>query len=135
MHGQTLAAVSLGTGRTARRRVACLTVRALADATVKCWATALLQARLRDTADRGDAPNELGDHLPAVDFGAGQSVARLVSGWHHNCVVLSGGGGAVRCWGNGEQGALGLENNLTRGDAPGEMGAALMSINLSLGEP
>lgn len=145
MHGQTpsgmgdgLPAVSLGTARTVTTLgVGMSHVCALLDnTTVKCWGFgAYGKLGYGDTSDRGDGPNELGDVLPAVAFGPGQNVTRLVSGWNHNCVVLAGGGGSMRCWGNGEQGALGLEDDFSRGDDAGEMGSALMSLNLNLGEP
>lgn len=145
MHGQNAAgmgdglpAVALGTGRTATSLgVGMSHVCALLDnATVKCWGYgADGKLGYGDTSDRGDAAGELGDSLPAVDFGVGQVVTKLTSGWNHNCVVLAGGGGSVRCWGNGDQGGLGLQDNVTRGDDAGEMGSALMSVNLNLSDP
>jgi alpha-tubulin suppressor-like RCC1 family protein len=132
--GDALPVVPLGTGRTAVSigvgfsHVCAL----LDDASVKCWGYGF-QGKLGygDTADRGDEPGELGDNLPALDFGGGQSVASLAVGWHHNCVALTGGGAsAVRCWGNGDYAALGQDDNVTRGDNPGEMGSALMAVNL-----
>lgn len=134
--GDGLPAVALGTGRTAvSLGLGFYHACALLDnATVKCWGYGGSgKLGYGDTSDRGDGPNEMGDNLPAVDFGVGQTVTSLASGWNHNCVVLSGGGGAVRCWGNGDQGALGVGDNVTRGDNPGEMGSALMSVNL--GDP
>jgi len=141
MHGQAadtmgdnLPSVALGTGRTATSiGVGWSHVCALLDnATVKCWGYgALGKLGYGDTADRGGDPGELGDNLPAVDFGAGQTVASLATGWFHNCVALSGpGASSIRCWGNGDQGALGQNDNVTRGDNAGEMGSGLMSVNL-----
>jgi alpha-tubulin suppressor-like RCC1 family protein len=143
MHGNTIAgmgdglpAVNLGTGRTALTLgVGMSHVCALLDnATVKCWGYGA-QGKLGygDQNDRGDQANEMGDSLPVVDFGAGQSVISLATGWNHNCVTVSGNGGAVRCWGSGDTGSLGVGDNVSRGDDPGEMGSALMSVNL--GDP
>jgi len=39
----------------------------------------------------------MGDALPAIDFGASQTVSALAAGWYHNCVILTGG---VKCWGH-----------------------------------
>jgi len=135
--GDGLPAIALGTGRTAVSiGLGVSHVCALLDnSTVKCWGFgAYGKLGYGDTADRGDDAGEMGDSLPTVDFGAGQTVASLAAGWYHNCVALSSAGAsAIRCWGNGDQGALGQNDNVSRGDNAGEMGAALTSVNL--GDP
>lgn len=131
--GDALPALSLGTGRTAQRITlgvshACAL---LDNGTVKCWGYGISgKLGYGDVLDRGDAANEMGDNLPVVDFGVGQVVTSLASGWDHNCVLLAGGAGSVRCWGNGSSGSLGQGDNVTRGDNPGEMGSALPSVDL-----
>jgi alpha-tubulin suppressor-like RCC1 family protein len=135
--GDGLPAVPLGTGRSAVSvGVGWSHVCALLDnSTVKCWGYNYSgKLGYGDTADRGDDAGELGDSLPVLNFGPGQTVASLAVGWHHNCVALNGAGAsAVRCWGNGDQGTLGQNDNVTRGDNAGEMGSALLSVNL--GDP
>src|SRR5262249_3466921 len=56
--------------------------------------------------DRGDAPNEMGDHLPAVDLGTGKTAVAIAGGSSHTCAILQGG--SVKCWGYGYEGSLGL---------------------------
>jgi alpha-tubulin suppressor-like RCC1 family protein len=133
--GDGLPVVNLGTGRTVRELGLGFlhTCALLDDQSVKCWGyNAYGKLGYGDTADRGDGPGEMGDNLPAVDLG-GQLVSALGVGWDHNCVVTAGGGGAVRCWGYGDTGSLGMGDNLTRGDQPGEMGLSLGAVNL--GDP
>lgn len=134
--GDNLPPINLGTGRTAKSvGVGSMHVCALLDNnTVKCWGyNAYGKLGYGDTTTRGLTAGQMGDGLPALDFGAGQSVASLAVGWDHNCVVLSGGGGSVRCWGNGDYGSLGYGDNVSRGDNAGEMGTALANVNL--GDP
>jgi cysteine-rich repeat protein len=70
--GDSLLAVSLGTGRTAKAITsgyssACAL---LDDGTLKCWGfNQYGELGLGDADSRGDDPNELGDRLPAVDVG------------------------------------------------------------------
>lgn len=134
--GDALPAVNLGTGRTAQRVTLGLShaCALLDDATVKCWGYGL-EGKLGtgSTLDKGDGANEMGDNLLALDFGVGASAVGLASGFDHNCVVLAGGAGSVRCWGDGTSGALGQGDNVSRGDQPGEMGNALLPIDL--GDP
>ena len=128
--GDTLPALDLGAGRTvqvvsAGDAHACAL---LDDATVKCWGeNSQGRLGLGDTADRGDAGGEMGDALPSVDLGS-LSIAAVTAGAQHTCAVSTGG--AVRCWGNGASGRLGLGDPNARGDAPGEMGNALGSVSL-----
>ncbi len=56
---------------------------------------------------------------------------QLTTGINHTCARLIDGG--LKCWGAGGLGALGLGDTLTRGDAVGEMGAALPRVNLGTG--
>lgn len=65
-----------------------------------------------------------------------QEVLSVVAGSAHSCALLAlgtGKGGVVKCWGDNAGGQLGLGDNQTRGDEPGEMGAALPFVNLGLG--
>ena len=67
--GDDLPAVDLGTGRTAMALTAGTdhTCAVLDNGTLKCWGVNTSgQLGLGDTANRGDGPDEMGDHLPAV---------------------------------------------------------------------
>ncbi len=99
---------------------------------MQCWGdNADGQLGLGDTVDRGDGPNEMGVHLPAVDLGVGKRAAWISGRFHRTCAGLVGGG--VKCWGRNEFGALGLGDTVNRGDGPGEMGDALPSLDLGAG--
>jgi len=63
------------------------------------------------------------------DLTVSASSSNTISGGaEHNCIVLDNG--SVKCW--GRAGKLGIDNNTTMGDGPGEM-AALPTINLGTG--
>ena len=132
--GDALPAVDLGTGRTALALVAGegRTCALLDDHTVKCWGDNGSGALgLGDTEDRGDAPGEVGDALPAVDLGAGRTALALAAGWGFTCALLDDH--SVKCWGNNQFGTLGLGDTSSRGNAPGEMGDALPPVDLGAG--
>ncbi|MDC0674202.1 DUF4215 domain-containing protein [Nannocystis radixulma] len=65
--------------------------------------------------NRGDEPGE----LPTPPVLVGAPVAQLGAGHSMVCTLLMDG--SVRCWGNGEYGALGAGNTLDRGLFPGDM--------------
>ena len=107
------------------------TCASISGETVKCWGrNDSGQLGLGDIAPRGDEPGEMGDALPAVDLGTGRTATAITAGYRHTCALLDDG--SVKCWGwNG--GWLGLEDNLDRGDGPGEMGDALPAVDLGAG--
>ncbi len=123
--------VDLGTGRRAidldvGANVACAL---LDDRSIKCWgsgAAGLLGQG--DTLDRGDAAGELGDALPPIDVGPHSTITAIRTGWSSVCAVLDGR--VVRCWGQNDEGQLGVGDKIGRGDQPGEMGAALVAADL-----
>ena len=132
--GDALPAVDLGAGRTALALAAGAgrTCALLDDGRVKCWGSNGSGALgLGDTEDRGDAPGELGDALPAVDLGVGRSALALDAGWGFTCALLDDR--SVKCWGNNQFGALGLGDTSSRGNAPGEMGDLLPPVDLGAG--
>ena len=132
--GDTLDAVELGNGRTATAITAGanFTCALLDDGSVKCWGLnnggVLGQG---DTEFRGDDPDEMGDALDPVDLGEGRTAVALASAQSHTCVVLDDA--SVKCWGNGLNGKLGYGDTVTRGDGPGEMGDALLPVDLGTG--
>ena len=129
--GDGLPAVALGTGRTATAVVAGAfhTCAVLDDATVKCWGYNVEgQLGVGDTANRGDAAGELGDALPAIALGTGRTATGLAVGGFHSCAVLEDA--TMKCWGFNGSGQLGLGDAANRGDAAGELGDALPTVDL-----
>ena len=51
---------------------------------------------LGDMNYRGVLSNEMGDALPFVSLGTGQTASKLALGVFHTCALLTGG---VKCWG------------------------------------
>jgi alpha-tubulin suppressor-like RCC1 family protein len=135
--GNNLAAIDLGTGKTAVEislSVGHVCVR-LNDASVKCWGfNPYGQLGLGDTNTRGDNPGEMGNNLPIVNLGTGKTATRIAVGGAHSCAVLNDGN--VKCWGGNYSGELGLGLPTTTavGDAPGEMGDNLPPVNLGTGK-
>jgi len=132
--GASLPAVALGTGRTALAvgSAAYSTCAVLDDGSVKCWGSNFrAQLGLGDTTNRGSAPNEMGDMLPAVALGQGRTATALATGFFHACAVLDDG--SLKCWGYGLAGQLGLGDGVSRGGQPGDMGDALPAVALGMG--
>ncbi|MET0389763.1 MAG: DUF4215 domain-containing protein, partial [Polyangiales bacterium] len=124
--GDALPPVRLGDGRYARQVVAGTlhTCVLLDDASVKCWGGAGLgQLGLGDTFSRGGSPEDMGDALETVDFGAGRSARQLYARGNNTCARLDDG--TLRCWGQNQRGQALIGNATTIGDAPGELGDAL----------
>ena len=131
--GDSLPTVNLGTGKTAKAITAgyAYTCAILNDDTVKCWGDNYVgQLGLGDTADRGDAPGEMGDSLPAVQLGSGLTAVKISAGFEHVCALLTGN--KVKCWGHNGSGALGVPWGPVyyRGAAPGEMGDSMPVVDL-----
>ncbi len=132
--GDALAAVSLGTGRTAKHIVAGAyhNCAILDNDLVKCWGNGGLgQLGSGATANVGDSPGEMGDALAAVTLGTGRSAKHIVAGESHNCAILDND--FVKCWGYGAYGQLGSGATANVGDSPGEMGDALVAVTLGTG--
>ncbi len=132
--GDNLPAVDLGAGRSVLQ-VSVGWVHACAvldDLSLKCWGSNLdgeLGAGSR--VEVGDGPGEMGDNLSAVDVGSNRSVRSVSAGTRTTCVVLTDGG--AKCWGDNGYGNLGQGDTITRGDNVGEMGDALVDIDLGPG--
>jgi alpha-tubulin suppressor-like RCC1 family protein len=132
--GDALTTVSLGTGRTATAIVAgpAHTCALLDTSEVKCWGDNQFgEIGIGVDENRGDNSGEMGDALPTVDLGTGQTVTALAVGSYHSCAVLETG--RIKCWGYNDYGQLGLGDTSARGDEPGEMGDALPTVDLGTG--
>jgi alpha-tubulin suppressor-like RCC1 family protein len=101
------------------------------DGRVKCWGSGP-QLGLEEAKNHGDKPGGMGDALPFVNLGIGVRVTAISSGLS-TCVLLDNG--AVKCWGSNQDGALGRGDDEPVGDQPGEMGDALLAIDLGKGGP
>ena len=55
------------------------------------------QLGLGNTIRQGERPGQMGDSLPAIDFGFGRTAIDISSGWDHNCAILDNGD--TKCWG------------------------------------
>ncbi|RYZ40035.1 MAG: hypothetical protein EOO72_08795, partial [Myxococcaceae bacterium] len=129
--GDALPFVDLGTGATikalsAGREFTC----ALLDGgKVKCWGNNEMgQLGQGDTVTRGSKPGEMGDALPAVDLGAGAVAVAISSQSFHTCALLADG--RVKCWGWVLNTQTPSDALSVLGDEPGEMGDALLPVDL-----
>lgn len=134
--GDSLPAVSLGTGRVARGLTAGSgrTCALLDDSSVKCWggnAFGMLGLGSRSTTGRGASSMEMGDNLPPVSLGNGRKALTVEAGYWHTCARLDNG--ALKCWGANRDGQLGLGDDEHRGDGPSEMGDNLPGVALGTG--
>ncbi|CAM9282890.1 unnamed protein product [Ascophyllum nodosum] len=87
------------------------------DGTLKCFGRNNRgQLGLGDTNDRGDEEDEMGEFLPAVSLGANRTAIAVSADGDRTCILLDNAN--VRCWGDGEYGALGSgdEDNAGEGN-------------------
>ncbi|MED5496623.1 MAG: hypothetical protein VX872_03575, partial [Candidatus Thermoplasmatota archaeon] len=132
--GDNLSTVDLGTGRTAvdvsvGDRFSCAL---LDNGDVKCWGRNQYgQLGIGNTTTMGDAADEMGDNLSAVDLGTGRTAVAIATGYDHVCAILDNE--QVKCWGANGHGRLGIENTTTMGDGPNEMGDNLAYTSLGTG--
>jgi alpha-tubulin suppressor-like RCC1 family protein len=102
------------------------------DGRVKCWGGNAFGQRGRGNTDtQGDGPGEMGDALQYVDLGMGKKAKAIAAGSVHTCALLDDD--SVKCWGYGYFGQLGLGDQNSRGDGPGEMGDLLPTVDLGMG--
>jgi alpha-tubulin suppressor-like RCC1 family protein len=87
------------------------------DHQARCWGDNTYGQLARGSvADFGDGPGET--NVGPIPLPAGRSVLAVSAGAYHACALLDDG--QVRCWGRGEDGALGQGNTDVVGDQPGE---------------
>jgi len=125
--GDALSAIPLGrpaTAITAGRNHACAL---LDNGVVKCWGrNDTGQLGIGSTDNIGDAAGEVAA-LAGVSLGSGRS-AVAIDGGSHSCALLDNG--AVKCWGENGGGQLGQGDVSSRGTLPGQLGDALVEIDL-----
>ena len=99
---------------------------------MKCWgANDEGQLGLGDDLPRGGSPAQMGDALLPISLGSGRIVVALSAGDASACVRFADA--SVTCWGYNFWGRLGLGDQLSRGNDPGEMGDALPAVALGVG--
>ena len=71
--------------------------------------------------------------IVTVDLGTAAPLQSVAAGQGHTCALFDDPdeNRAVKCWGNGRTGALGLGDPKNRGDQPGQMGDALPFVKIS----
>jgi alpha-tubulin suppressor-like RCC1 family protein len=151
--GNNLVAIDLGTNHTAMQISAGggFTCAILNDATVKCWGrnddgilgTYWCQDEEGDVGScsnsnfptpvhgYGVESGQMGDSLPTVNLGSGRTVKSLSAANSSTCALLDDG--TLKCWGNNDYGQLGIGNTTAIGTSPGQMGEALIPVNLGSG--
>jgi alpha-tubulin suppressor-like RCC1 family protein len=102
------------------------------DGRILCWgANTSGQLGLGNTETVGDARDEMGANLHAVDLGRDFVVAKVERGTDDTCALSTTG--KLKCWGGNDKGQLGRGDSGARGDAAGEMGDALAPVDLGSG--
>lgn len=135
--GHFLPAVQLGSGRTAITVAGTFwnsTCSVLDNGSIKCWGRNVVgELGLGDQSNPfiGDDLSEMGDNLQPVQLGTGRTASTIAGRYHHYCALLTDGD--VKCWGHNTYGQLGVGDVENRGDGPGEMGDALVPVNLGTG--
>ena len=119
--GDNLAAINLGTGKTAKQIAAGddHTCAILNDDTLKCWGRNNNgELGYGDMNDRGDAAGEMGDNLAAINLGTGKTAKQVTAGTSHTCAILDDH--TVKCWGSGGSGRLGYGDTTSYSSPPSE---------------
>jgi alpha-tubulin suppressor-like RCC1 family protein len=99
------------------------------DGTTKCWGRNNYGALgIGSTEGKGINSTDMGDALPAVDLGVGETAVMLAPSDDFTCVKLANE--RAKCWGRNPEGQLGVGHAYSLGDEPGEMGDALPELNV-----
>ncbi len=132
--GDSLAAIALGSGRTARAVAAGgnTTCALLDNFTVKCWGdNSSGQLGQGDLVGIGDGAGVSVSVAAAIALGSGRSARAIAVGDLHVCVVLDDG--FIKCFGAGGNGRLGSGAADDLGDEVNEMGDSLPVVSLGTG--
>lgn len=132
--GDALPTVNLGAGRTALKISAFgyTTCVILDNFATKCFGRNNYgQLGQADVTNRGTAAAQMGDSLLAINFGTARTATKIGGGLDFTCAQLDNG--TVKCFGRANNGQIGSGNNVTLGDSAGEMGDALVAVNLGTG--
>ena len=126
--GDNLAAIDLGSGRTAKSITtgtgyACAV---LDDDSVKCWGRG-------NVGQLGHGKNTSVDSPPnsSIDLGTGRTAKFVSAGNSHTCAILDNS--SLKCWGFNESGQLGLGDISNRGDGSNEMDDNLPVVDIGYG--
>ncbi|CAL1149184.1 unnamed protein product [Cladocopium goreaui] len=99
---------------------------------MKCWGYGQYGQLGQGTQeDLGDEAFEMGENLSYIDLGSNRTVVQAAAGGLHTCALLDNH--AIKCWGHGGYGQLGLGNTETIGDDANEMGDNLSTVDLGSG--
>jgi hypothetical protein len=114
------------------------------DVTSVNTAGALLDAASEDAGDTGGSMKDAGDDCASSNSGCGAietgslgdarapyRALAVTAGQAHTCVLLDDH--KIKCWGQNEDGQLGLGDTMPRGANPGEMGDSLPTVDLGTG--
>lgn len=99
------------------------------DGRLWCWGADRWGELGRDDALLKTEPSFV--TAPAGPIALPGAVQSFSLGPMHTCVVFDDG--SLRCWGAGSDGQLGLGDTQSLGDDPGELGSALMAVDLGTG--
>jgi alpha-tubulin suppressor-like RCC1 family protein len=129
-----LAAIDLGTGRTARSIAlgsdhACAL---LDNFDLKCWGIGFYgNLGTENFQNLGDGAGEMGDALTAINLGTGRYAVSVQARAYRTCAILDNN--ALKCWGQNDYGALGRGNTANAGQFAGEMGDNLLPVDVGTG--
>lgn len=111
--GDNLPYVDLGTGRTVRDIFGDYqsTCALMDNYELKCWGrNDYGQLGLNHASHIGNSPGEMGDNLPALDFGTSEKIIDVQIAERTTCAHFASE--IVKCWGYGSYGALGIGQNI-----------------------
>jgi alpha-tubulin suppressor-like RCC1 family protein len=129
--GTSLPAIDFGGGRTAKAiasgPMARHTCAILSDDSLVCWGfNSYGQLGQGDVAARGGSADASVSALAPVALGSGRHAASVAANLFGTCAVLDDG--RLKCWGYGLHGALGSDDQQSRGNGPNQMGDNLPAL-------
>lgn len=126
--GDLLAAVNLGTGRTALQVTAgyAYTCALLDNSTVKCWGV-----NTSGQLGMGNTSQLSSPSATAVSLGTSLVPSKILSHNTSNCVLFTNG--LIKCWGSGTSGGLGIGSTSNIGSGASQMGDFLAYTQIGSG--